>query len=398
MKSKTTFIGGASLASLLALTSLSAQTPTRVATPASAPGPASDRSGHSSASATTAKGSDLVGMKVEDKGQQRIGKVEDLAVDLQAGRVVHVILSTGGFLSMGDRQVAVPPGGFVFDAGRKSLQLDVTPDRLKSAPAFEAAQWTDYYKSDRRQESDRYFSSDAASVSMSSRRAGTAGDGPGNRMGHVQKATKVMGLPVASLQDEKIGSVEDLVIDLPSGRVVAVIVSSGGFLGLGDALSVVPPAALRQNEAHDGLRLDTTKEALTQAPRLQKGEWPDFAQAGYADSMQRAYRMESSAGLTAPVRADADNAVRNADNRTLTAADQSNSTGDVKITQEIRQGVMAAAGLSTNARNVKIITAQGRVTLRGPVASLEEKNLVGEIANGAAGGANVDNQIEITKK
>lgn len=395
MKSKTSFLGGASLASLLVLNSLPAQTPTRVAAPAD--GPASARGDRLSASVAPAKGSDLVGMKVEDKGQQRIGKVEDLAVDLQAGRVVHVIVSTGGFLAMGDRQVAVPPGGFGFNAGRKSLQLDITPDRLKSAPAFEAAQWTDYYKSDRGQESDRYFSPDAANVSVSSRRTGVAGDGQARPTGLVQKATKVMGQPVSNLQDEKIGSVEDLVIDLPSGRVIAVIVSSGGFLGLGDALSVVPPAALRQNAANDGLRLDTTKEALTQAPRFKKGEWPDFAQAGYAEGMQRAYRTKGSATSLAPAGADADNAVRNADNRSLTAADQGNSTADVKLTQEIRQGVMAAAGLSTNARNVKIITAKGRVTLRGPVASLEEKNLVGQIANGAAGVANVDNQIEVTK-
>jgi hyperosmotically inducible protein len=396
MKSKTIFLGGASMASLVILTSLTAQVPT----PTSSPERRSeaDRADRMPASHAPAKGSDLVGMKVEDKQQQRIGKVEDLAVDLRTGRVVHVIVSTGGFLSMGERHVAVPPGSFGFDAEKKSLQLDVTPDRLKSAPAFEMSQWTEYYKSDRVTESDRYYGNEATPVSTSSRRNLPAATGGSDHAGHVQQATKLMGLPVSNLVGEKVGSVEDVVVDLSSGQLVAVIVSSGGYLGMGDALSVVPPSALRYNDAGDSLRLDTTKEALTQAPHFRKGEWPDFAQAGYAEGMNRAYRMKDDSGSDRTVGVDADNAARNADDRRLTAADQGNSAGDVKITQEIRQGVMAAAGLSTNARNVKIITAQGRVTLRGPVGSLEEKNRVGEIATGAAGGAIVDNQIEITQK
>jgi hypothetical protein len=66
-----------------------------------------------------------------------------------------------------------------------------------------------------------------------------------SRLSQVQKASKLMGTPVKNLQDEKLGKVENILVDLPSGRVVAVIVSSGGFLGLGDELSAVPPTALR---------------------------------------------------------------------------------------------------------------------------------------------------------
>ncbi len=396
MKSKTIFIGGCSIASLIVLTALSAQTPAPVSVAANHHG--ADRAARMHGSSAPAKGSDLVGMKVEDKEQQRIGKVEDLALDLQAGRVVHVIVSTGGFLAMGERHVAVPPGSFGFDAGKQSLQLDLAPDRLKAAPKFEMSQWTDYYQSDRVAESDRYYSPDSATVSTAARQQRPTGNAGTHAMGHVQKATKLMGLPVANLTDEKIGSVEDFVIDVPSGRVVAVIVSSGGYLGLGDELSVVPPTALRYNDAHDRLRLDTTKEALTSAPRFKKGEWPNFAEAGYAEGMHRAYRTESGSISTPAIGIAADNSARNARDRMPTAADQGNSAGDVKITQEIRQGVMSASGLSTNARNVKIITVQGHVTLRGPVGSLEEKNVIGGIATTAAGVANVDNQIEITKE
>lgn len=87
--------------------------------------------------------------------------------------------------------------------------------------------------------------------------------------------------------------------------------------------------------------------------------------------------------------------VRDRQDAALTSGDQSNSQADLKITQEIRQAVMADDALSLNAQNVKIITANGVVTLRGPVRSSAEKATVGAKAEQVAGVTRVDNQIEI---
>jgi hypothetical protein len=59
--------------------------------------------------------------------------------------------------------------------------------------------------------------------------------------------------------------------------------------------------------------------------------------------------------------------VRDRDSNNLTPLDQSESESDRTITQEIRKAVMADDSLSTNAKNIKIITINGVVTLRGPV-------------------------------
>ena len=83
------------------------------------------------------------------------------------------------------------------------------------------------------------------------------------RLSDVQKASKVMGTPVKNLQDEKLGKVENLMVDLSAGRIVAVVISSGGFIGIGDELSAVPPAALRFNTERDTLQLDASKEMLS---------------------------------------------------------------------------------------------------------------------------------------
>ena len=59
--------------------------------------------------------------------------------------------------------------------------------------------------------------------------------------------------------------------------------------------------------------------------------------------------------------------VRDKGNTTLTPEDQKENEGDIKITAAIRQAVVKNESLSVNAQNIKIITRNGVVTLRGPV-------------------------------
>jgi len=205
-----------------------------------------------------------------------------------------------------------------------------------------------------------------------------------------------MGTSVKNLQDEKLGKVENLLLDLPSGRVVAVIVSSGGFLGMGDELSAVPPTALRFNTDRDTLQLDASKEMLSNAPHFKADQWPDFSQPSYADGVYRAYRVEPY--FTTNMTAQADNTARNVRDRgdhTLTPLDQGNSKADVDTTAQIRKGIIAGKDMSVNGKNVKIITNKGQVTLRGPVNTAEEKRRIGEIAGSIARVGNVDNQLEV---
>ena len=71
-----------------------------------------------------------------------------------------------------------------------------------------------------------------------------------------------------------------------------------------------------------------------------------------------------------------DNTAKNERDRsgeTQTSGDQSNSSADLKITQAIRQALMKDGELSTTAKNIKVITANGEVTLRGPVKTAQEK-------------------------
>lgn len=88
--------------------------------------------------------------------------------------------------------------------------------------------------------------------------------------------------------------------------------------------------------------------------------------------------------------------IRDRDSMTKTPLDQSESETDRTITQKIRQAIMSDSSLSTNAKNIKIITIKGVVTLRGPVASSQEKDTIARKVNDVQGVVKVDNQIEVT--
>lgn len=98
--------------------------------------------------------------------------------------------------------------------------------------------------------------------------------------------------------------------------------------------------------------------------------------------------------------ADRDNSRANQRDRSgksLTPIDQGGNEADRKITQQIRQAIVGDESLSFNAKNIKIITTRGKVTLRGPVKSDTERSAIDAIAKQIAGATNVENLVEVSK-
>ena len=87
--------------------------------------------------------------------------------------------------------------------------------------------------------------------------------------------------------------------------------------------------------------------------------------------------------------------VRDRNPAAMTADQQSNNKADVELTRQIRRAVMKDGSLSMMAHNVKIVSANGDVTLRGPVETEHEKTAIASKAQAIAGVNNVDNQLEV---
>jgi hyperosmotically inducible periplasmic protein len=87
--------------------------------------------------------------------------------------------------------------------------------------------------------------------------------------------------------------------------------------------------------------------------------------------------------------------VRDRSPAAMTSGEQSNAKSDVELTREIRRAVVKDPSLSMLAHNVKIVTANGNVTLRGPVKTEEERTAIASKAQEIAGADKVDNQLEV---
>jgi len=248
---------------------------------------------------------------------------------------------------------------------------------------------------------------------------GTNSAGTG-QLASIGKGSKIIGMEVKNYQNEKLGKVDDLAIDLQSGRIVQVVLSVGGFLGIGDTLVAVPPGALHYDAATKVVHLDADKEKLKAAPRFESEKWDEYSQSDNVNKVYSYYGQQPyslvPAGNNQTLNADrtrvpnrnvnyGTNAVANVNNsalnardrndQTVTPGDQGSSAPDFDTTRQIRREITSSKDMSVSARNVKIMTVNGRVTLRGPVQTEQEKQLIGDIASKIAQPANVDNQLEV---
>jgi hyperosmotically inducible protein len=86
---------------------------------------------------------------------------------------------------------------------------------------------------------------------------------------------------------------------------------------------------------------------------------------------------------------------RDKSKETVKPTDQPNNRVDIKLAAAVRRSIVKDKSLSTMAHNVKLVAANGVVTLRGPVASAGEKEKVGQRASSVAGVSSVDNQLDV---
>jgi sporulation protein YlmC with PRC-barrel domain len=109
-------------------------------------------------------------------------------------------------------------------------------------------------------------------------------------------ASTLTGDKVTNLDGDKLGHLEEIVIDLHSGRVDYAVLSSGGFLGLGDKLFAIPWDLITVDSEREEIVLDISKETLENAPGFDKDNWPDVHDRDWVDDVYRYYGSEPYRG------------------------------------------------------------------------------------------------------
>jgi sporulation protein YlmC with PRC-barrel domain len=145
----------------------------------------------------------------------------------------------------------------------------------------------------------------AASSSSNATTAATSTAATSTRKDNAQavrqvRASKLLGKDVRNRQGEDLGDIKDLVIDVNHGKVHYVVLSFGGFLGLGDKLFAFPTRAFQPAQANDELVLTVDRQKLEHAPGFMPDRYPDWNSAAWRNEVDRYF----GSGLAIPSASD----------------------------------------------------------------------------------------------
>jgi len=177
------------------------------------------------------------------------------------------------------------------------------------------------------------------------------------------KASSLIGMDVRNSQNEKLGEIKDLVVDLSSGKIAYAVLSVGGFLGIGDKYVAVPPSAFHAGPDQNNLVLNADKAKIQNAPGFAKTSWPELNSATWT--------ADSAYWLT-------DNSAQGTIGTTRTGTDTARSTSDLDPT---RSGEAANADRSSTLRQdtdrtdrTLGTTVTDRQTFRGRITAINPES------------------------
>lgn len=122
--------------------------------------------------------------------------------------------------------------------------------------------------------------------------------GPDSRRGpgpEIMGAETLIGNAVYNQDDENLGDIKEIMLDMRSGNVGYAVLSFGGFLGVGEKLFAVPWNALKLDTEHKRFVLNVPKDRLKDAPGFDKGHWPDMADPSWVKGIHSYYGTSPSA-------------------------------------------------------------------------------------------------------
>lgn len=205
------------------------------------------------------RASNVIGMNVRNPQNESLGEINDLIVDTTNGNVRYAVISFGGFLGMGDKLFAYPLNRFRIENRTNMLVLDVPREKLSNAPGFDRDRWPDWSSAEVRGEVDRFHGGGAASAANA----------------RYVRMSELLDADVQAMDGKDVGDIEDVVVDLPGGRVRYAVVEFDRAWTTNDRLVALPMRAFRPARDGDDLMLTVDQQRLQNAPAFDRNNWPD---------------------------------------------------------------------------------------------------------------------------
>jgi sporulation protein YlmC with PRC-barrel domain len=220
----------------------------------------------------------LIGREVRAE-EGRVGQLDNLVVDFESGRVLYAVVDTG------DAKVALPPRVFSESTGDR-LRVNAERSKLKDAPKFsrDVQAASEMGKASFVSQVHRHFGENEWWKGG----ARAADEGSFN---NVHRVSDIRNVRLLNVQDQPMGDLNNVVVDLPAGRVVYVLLEPTQDLGLGNYLYALPPSAVTMNtkSGRTSFTSNITKDKLSDAPRISQNDWAKLSDRSFAASVYSHY-------------------------------------------------------------------------------------------------------------
>lgn len=244
------------------------------------------------------RASQLQGIAIQNEAGKDLGNVRDIVIDTDRGRVKYVAVAYGGFLGLGSKLFAVPFEAFEHRPATQDkeavLLLNLNEEMLRKAPGFDADNWPNMASKEFAQAIDKHYADREGGVDIKvgpvnvdvdlDRNMRRKGDRQANSM-VVHRADDLIGMAVLNNANEKLGAINDLMVDMSNGDIRYAALSVGGLAGIGDNLHAVAwkNFRLKHNAQDDAnqLVLNANPETLEKAKGFDQNNWPQQANSNF---------------------------------------------------------------------------------------------------------------------
>jgi len=218
------------------------------------------------------RAANLYGRELVSSDNQRLGKVENVIVDLESEHVLYVVVGSGR------GSVAVPPQIIGTTSGN-TVQLKAPSQKLQGAPQFNGSQ-------------------DLGQASFVNRVYQHFGQSPWwqgstpadqGSFHNVHKLNQLLGMEVQNIKNQPIGKISNVVVDMPQGRLLYVVFSPNPNMNLGNSLYAMPSDAFTLSPDHRHLVTGIDQQKLAGAPHFAQNSWPNVTDTGFASQVYQYY-------------------------------------------------------------------------------------------------------------
>jgi len=235
------------------------------------------------------KASTIVGLNVQNAQNKDLGEIQEIVLDAGDSRIAYAVLAFGGVLGMGEDYFAIPWSAFQMKADGSAAILNIDEQTLKNSKGFNKDNWPDMGDPKWAQEAHRQYGQELYRDQEARRTEGTAPT-PKEHF-WVRKLSELVGLAVKNREEEALGEINEIVVDLHEGRVAYAILGVGGYLGMGEKEVAVPWSALDLKPRLEVAIIDADKKSLEKLA-FDPDKLPDLADRTYSSRLHEQFEQE----------------------------------------------------------------------------------------------------------